>query len=185
MTLRATRSHYWGVTEVEEACRSQLDALPAYRSAVAIVAARLATAYDMSEAARQINKCYAAFFVPFWWEHILLRGVLEPLEHKRIVDGSRPPRRPRLRLRPRRSRPLRPRSTRLLPPTLAGPLRSSRYRTTGSLHTRTACNPTVTRCRHLLRLPSPCTPRLLTTCPPRRLRLRAYWQGPFGPHHRY
>jgi hypothetical protein len=91
MTLRATRSSHWGVPEVEEACRSQLDALPAYRSAVANVAARLATAYDMPEAARQINKCYAAFFLPFWWEHILLRGVLEPAEHKRIVDGLAPP----------------------------------------------------------------------------------------------
>ncbi len=90
MTLRATRSHYWGVAEVEEACRAQLDALPAYRSAVANVAARLATSYDMPEAARQINKCYAAFFLPFWWEHILLRGVLEPAEHKRIVDGLAP-----------------------------------------------------------------------------------------------
>jgi hypothetical protein len=90
MTLRATRSHYWGVPEVEEACRSQLDALPAYRSAVANVAARLATSYDMPEAARQINKCYAAFFLPFWWEHVLLRGVLEPAEHKRIVDGLAP-----------------------------------------------------------------------------------------------
>ncbi len=56
MTLRTTRSRYWGFTEVEEACRAQLDALPAYLSAVANVTARLATAYDMPEAARQINK---------------------------------------------------------------------------------------------------------------------------------
>ena len=87
MTLRAARSSHWNVPEVEEACRSQLDALPAYRSAVANVAARLAAAYDPAEAARQINKCYAAFFLPFWWEHILLRGVLDPAEHKRIIDG--------------------------------------------------------------------------------------------------
>ena len=87
MTLRAARSAHWNVPEVEEACRAQLDALPAYRSAVANVAARLAAAYDHAEAARQINKCYAAFFLPFWWEHILLRGVLDPTEHKRIIDG--------------------------------------------------------------------------------------------------
>ncbi len=87
MTFRAARSHHWGLAEVEEACRSQLDALPAYRSAMANVAVRLATAYDMPEVVRQINKCYAAFFLPFWWEDILLRGVLEPAKHKRIVDG--------------------------------------------------------------------------------------------------
>ena len=87
MTLRAARSAHWGVPEVEEACRAQLDALPSYRSAVANVAARLAAAYDPPEAARQINKHYAAFFLPFWWEHILLRGVLDSVEHRRLVDG--------------------------------------------------------------------------------------------------
>ena len=87
MNLRASRSSHWGVPEVEEACRAQLDALPAYRSAVANVAARFATAFDPPEAARQINKCYAAFFLPFWWEHILLRGVLDATEHKRLVDN--------------------------------------------------------------------------------------------------
>jgi hypothetical protein len=87
MTLHATRSHYWGVSEVEEACRSQLDALPAYRSAVANVAMRLATAYDMPEAARQINKCYAAFFLPFCQRPLLPVVGAHPL-----ARGPRAPR---------------------------------------------------------------------------------------------
>ena len=45
MTIRATRSPTWGVQEVEDACCEQLASLPAYRSAVASVISRVATAY--------------------------------------------------------------------------------------------------------------------------------------------
>jgi hypothetical protein len=79
-----------GLAEVEEACRSQLDALAAYRLAVANVAARLAKAYDIPKAARRFNKCYAAFFLTFWWKHILLRGVLEPAEQNASSMGFPP-----------------------------------------------------------------------------------------------
>jgi hypothetical protein len=67
MTLCAARRRatHWNVPEVEEACHFQLDSLPAYRSAVANVAARLAAVYDALDAARQVNKCYASIFLPF------------------------------------------------------------------------------------------------------------------------
>ncbi len=42
--------------------------------------------YDAPENARQVNKHYAAFFLPFWWEHILLRGILDHAEHQKIID---------------------------------------------------------------------------------------------------
>jgi hypothetical protein len=42
MTLRAARATHWNVQEVEDAYRFQLDSLPAFRSAVANVAVRLA-----------------------------------------------------------------------------------------------------------------------------------------------
>jgi hypothetical protein len=57
------------------------------RRRVANGAACLAAVYDAPEASRLINKHYASFFLPFWREHVLLRGVLDPAEHKRIVDG--------------------------------------------------------------------------------------------------
>jgi hypothetical protein len=88
MTLRAARATYWNVQEVEEACRFQLDSLPAYRSAVANVAARLAAVYDAPEAARQVNKCYASFFLPFWWEHVLLRGVWAHRPHTLALPST-------------------------------------------------------------------------------------------------
>jgi hypothetical protein len=85
-TLRAARATHWNCQEVEDACRHQLDALPAYRSAISNNAARLAAVYDAPENARQVNKHYAAFFLPFWWEHVLLRGILDPAEHQKIID---------------------------------------------------------------------------------------------------
>ena len=85
-TLRAARATHWNCPEVEDACRAQLHALPGYRSAVSNAAARLAAAYDAPESARQVNKNYAGFFLPFWWEHILLRGILDPAEHQKILD---------------------------------------------------------------------------------------------------
>jgi hypothetical protein len=95
-TLRAARATHWNCQEVEDACRLQLHALPSYRSAVSNSAARLAAAYDAPENARQVNKNYAGFFLPFWWEHILLRGILDPTEHQKILDklcspGATPP----------------------------------------------------------------------------------------------
>jgi hypothetical protein len=74
MTLRAARTILWKVQEVEEDCRFQLDSLdslPAYRLAVANVAARLAAVYDAPEASCLVTKHYASFFLPFWWEHII------------------------------------------------------------------------------------------------------------------
>ena len=85
-TLRAARATHWNCQEVEDACRHQLDALPAYRSAISNNAARLAAVYDAPENARQVNKHYAAFFLPFWWEHVLLRGILDHAEHQKIID---------------------------------------------------------------------------------------------------
>jgi hypothetical protein len=85
-TLRAARATHWNCKEVEDACRLQLHALPSYRSAISNAAARLAAAYDAPENARQVNRNYAGFFLPFWWEHILLRGILDPAEHQKIID---------------------------------------------------------------------------------------------------
>ena len=92
-TLRAARATHWNCPEVEEACRLQLHSLPSYRSAVSNAAARLAAAYDAPESARQVNKSYAGFFLPFWWEHILMRGILDSTEHQKILDKlcSAPP----------------------------------------------------------------------------------------------
>jgi hypothetical protein len=95
-TLRAARATHWNCPEVEEACRLQLHSLPSYRSAVSNAAARLAAAYDAPESARQVNKNYAGFFLPFWWEHILMRGILDSAEHQKILDklcspGAAPP----------------------------------------------------------------------------------------------
>ena len=77
MTIRAARSSSWGVQEVEDACNSQLASLPAYRSAVASVISRVATAYSGVEVPRSVNRAYLQFFLPFWWEHILERGRLD------------------------------------------------------------------------------------------------------------
>ncbi len=34
-------------------------------------------AYPYAEAARFVNKAYLEFFLPFWWEHVLLRSALD------------------------------------------------------------------------------------------------------------
>ncbi len=86
-TLRAARATHWNCQEVEDACRFQLDSLPAYRLAISNNAASLAAVYDAPENASQVNKHYAAFFLPFWWEHVLLRGILDPPEHQKIIDS--------------------------------------------------------------------------------------------------
>jgi hypothetical protein len=77
MTIRAARSSTWGVQEVEDACSLQLASLPSYRSAVASVISRVATAYTGVEVPRSVNRAYLQFFLPFWWEHILERGRLD------------------------------------------------------------------------------------------------------------
>jgi hypothetical protein len=83
-TFRSARAPHWNCAEVEEASRRQLDALPAYRSVISNVAARLAAVYPAPENALQVNKHYACFFLPFWWKHVLLRGVLD------LVDSTLP-----------------------------------------------------------------------------------------------
>ena len=75
MTIRATRSPTWGVQEVEDACCEQLASLPAYRSAVASVISRVATA--RVEVPSSVHRAYLQFFLPFWWEHILERNHLD------------------------------------------------------------------------------------------------------------
>ena len=37
----------------------------------------MALAYPAVEAARSINNSYRQFFLPFWWGHILKRGILD------------------------------------------------------------------------------------------------------------
>ena len=86
MTVRAARSSTWGVPEVETACRQQLADLPAYRTAIATVVSRMATAYDAPAAGRAVNRVYLLFFLPLWWEHILERGILEPDKLEKKAD---------------------------------------------------------------------------------------------------
>jgi hypothetical protein len=78
MTHRAARALEWLVPEVESACRQQLADLTAYRASVAAVIARVSSAYTGGDIARSVNRAYLLFFLPFWWEHILLRGALAP-----------------------------------------------------------------------------------------------------------
>ena len=77
LSFRAARASEWGVPEVFEACKKQLADSQLYRSQVASVLARAAAAYVGVESARFVNKSYLQFFLPFWWEHILLRGILD------------------------------------------------------------------------------------------------------------
>jgi hypothetical protein len=78
MTHRAARALEWAVPEVELACRQQLADLTAYRASVAAVIARVSSAYSGGDVARSVNRTYLLFFLPFWWEHVLLRGALAP-----------------------------------------------------------------------------------------------------------
>jgi hypothetical protein len=83
---RVARSASWGVEEVAEACKKQFDDLPAYRTAIASALARSAAAHTGEAAARSINRGYAQFFLPFWTEHILSQGPLEPADHKAAAE---------------------------------------------------------------------------------------------------
>jgi hypothetical protein len=76
MTIRADRSATYGVPEVEADCRRQLAELPAYRSAIAAAVARAADYADHGSGPHPINIAYLNFFLPFWWEHVLLRPRL-------------------------------------------------------------------------------------------------------------
>jgi hypothetical protein len=77
MKVRAARATAWGVPEVADACARQYQALPAYRVTIAATLARASSAYAGTAVARHINRAYFEFFLPFWWEHILLRGQLD------------------------------------------------------------------------------------------------------------
>ena len=87
LTLRAARSQYWGCAEVEQYCRSQLDALPTYRASISANVSRSVASATPAEIPRLINDIYLKFFTPFWWEHILNRGALDATAHKKLVDS--------------------------------------------------------------------------------------------------
>jgi hypothetical protein len=93
MQARAARATAWGCPEVELACREQYEALPAYRAAVATSLSRAASALPARNAAVSVNTAYLNFFLPFWWEHVLLRSRLEEAEAARVSKEilSRPP----------------------------------------------------------------------------------------------
>jgi hypothetical protein len=77
MTIRADRSSTYGVPEMEADCRRQLAELPAYRAAIAAAVARAADYADHGSGPHPIiNIAYLNFFLPFWWEHVLLRPRL-------------------------------------------------------------------------------------------------------------
>ena len=85
LTLRASRSTTWGVPEVASSCQAQLDAIPAYRAAVAVAVSRSAASFDRSTAARLVNRSYITFFTAFWWEHILERPRLKADDLEKTV----------------------------------------------------------------------------------------------------
>ena len=93
MHARAVRATSWGCPEVELACKERYDALPAYRAAVATSLSRAASALPARDAAISVNSAYLNFFLPFWWEHVLLRSRLEDAEAARVSKEilSRPP----------------------------------------------------------------------------------------------
>jgi hypothetical protein len=94
MRIRAARATTWNVPEVSTACRTQADGLQAYRAAIASALAMASAAYPDAEAARFVNKAYLEFFLPFWWEHILLRSALDEekatAEVKLVMASSAP-----------------------------------------------------------------------------------------------
>jgi hypothetical protein len=86
LSHRVARSAAWGVPEVSEACKQQLDDIPAYRTNIASALARASAAHCGDAAARSVNRAYLQFFLPFWTEHILGQGLLEPSEHKAAAE---------------------------------------------------------------------------------------------------
>ncbi len=93
MQARAARATTWGCAEVADACRAQYEALSPYRAAIATAVSRAASAFSAAETARNVNTAYLNIFVPFWWEHVLLRARLEEAEATKVVKEllARPP----------------------------------------------------------------------------------------------
>jgi hypothetical protein len=85
MQARATRAATWGCAEVADACRAQYEALSSYRAAIATAVSRVASAFSAAETARNKNTVYLNIFVPFWWEHVLLRARLEEADVTRVI----------------------------------------------------------------------------------------------------
>ena len=77
MGTRAAHASSWGVPEVSDACAAQYASIPTYRHSIAKAVSRKAATYNRAEAAATVNKTYASFFLPFYWEHILERGRLK------------------------------------------------------------------------------------------------------------
>jgi hypothetical protein len=95
MQARAARASAWGCPEVELACKEQYESLPAYRAAVAASVSRVASALPPCDGARMVNSAYLSFFLPFWWEHVLLRSRLDEADaakaSKEILSRPAPP----------------------------------------------------------------------------------------------
>jgi hypothetical protein len=98
MQARAARATTWGCPEVELACKEQCEAIPAYRAAIATAVSRTAVALSAVDGARSVNSAYLNFFLPFWWEHVLLRSRLDEAEAANVEAAkttkellSRPP----------------------------------------------------------------------------------------------
>jgi hypothetical protein len=70
---------------VSAACQEQLDALPAYHAAVATTISKAAAALPPLAAAQSVNKAYLQLFLPFWWEHVLLRSRLDETGYAALV----------------------------------------------------------------------------------------------------
>ena len=85
MQARAARATSWNCPEVEAACKEQFEGLPAYRAAVASAVSRAATALPPPAAARSVNKAYLQFFLPFWWEHVLVRPRTDDSDYAAMV----------------------------------------------------------------------------------------------------
>ncbi len=70
---------------MELACKEQYDAIPAYRAAIAASVSRAASALPAVDGACSVNSAYLNLFLPFWWEHVLLRSRLDGSEAAKIV----------------------------------------------------------------------------------------------------
>ena len=91
MQDRAAQAKSWGCPEVADACQAQYDALPPYRAALATAISRAAAAQAPEEVARSVNSAYLNLFLPFWWEHVLLRGRLdEAAAGKKVKEMTTP-----------------------------------------------------------------------------------------------
>ena len=85
MQARAAQAKSWGCPEVADACQAQYDAIPTYRAALAAAHARAASAQPAAELAHSVNSAYLKLLLPFWWEHVLLRGRLDEAEAAKKV----------------------------------------------------------------------------------------------------